>query len=137
MAVELPLESLHKEKQSFNIAPGARILVRSEEWLVRNAEPSADGGRLLFCEGISDLVRGIDARFLTTLEEDIQVLDPAVTVLVADESPQFIASLLYMESLRLRSTPNDARIRLAHDGVMKSNRSSCSRHWVTSWKDAG
>ena len=73
---------------NLNIAPGARVRIRSEEWLVRTAEPSADGGRLIVCEGISDLVRGFEAHFLTELDDDIQVLDPAATTLVADESPQ-------------------------------------------------
>jgi superfamily II DNA/RNA helicase len=108
------------DKHHLNIAPGARILVRSEEWLVRTFEPSTDGGRLIVCEGISELVRGVEAHFLTKLEDEIQVLDPAATTLVADDSPQFLASLLYIESLRLRSTPNDTHIRLAHQGVMKS-----------------
>ena len=106
---------------NLNIAPGARILVRTEEWLVRNAEPSSDGGLLVYCEGISDLVRGVDAQFLSKLEDDIVVLDPSATILVADDSPRFNASLLYIESLRLRSTPNDAKIRLAHKAVMKSH----------------
>ncbi len=39
------------------IAPGARIVVRDEEWLVRRVDPSNDGGRLLTCDGVSDLVR--------------------------------------------------------------------------------
>jgi hypothetical protein len=33
------------------IAPGARIVVRNEEWLVRRVDPSSDGGRLLTCDG--------------------------------------------------------------------------------------
>ena len=32
-------------------APGARIVVRDEEWLVRRVDPSSDGGRLLTCDG--------------------------------------------------------------------------------------
>jgi superfamily II DNA or RNA helicase len=108
---------------NLNIAPGARILVRSEEWLVRTAESSADGGHLVVCEGISELVRGTEAHFLTQLEgeENIQVLDPAATVLVPDTSPKFTSALLYIESLRLRSAPNDSQIRLSQQSVMKSH----------------
>ena len=36
-------------------APGARALIRDEEWLIRRVDPSADGGWLLTCDGISDL----------------------------------------------------------------------------------
>ena len=105
-----------------NIAPGARIRVRSEEWLVRTYEPSADGGELIVCTGISDLVRGVEAHFLTQIEgrDRIQVLDPALTELTADGSPRFLTSMLYIESLRLRSAPNDDRIRLAQQAVMTS-----------------
>ena len=61
------------------IAPGARIVVRDEEWLVRRVDPSSDGGRLLTCDGVSELVRGQSSLFLTALEGPIAVLDPAET----------------------------------------------------------
>jgi len=73
---------------------------------------------LLTCDGISDLVRGQSALFLTVLEDKIEVLDPATTQLVADDSPTFNATLLYLESQRRRSVPNDDRIHLGHRGVM-------------------
>jgi hypothetical protein len=40
------------------IAPGARVLIRDEEWLVSRIDHSSDGGRLLVCDGVSELVRG-------------------------------------------------------------------------------
>ena len=100
------------------LAPGARIVVRTEEWLVRRVDPSADGGHLLACDGISDLVRGQSALFLTELEDAIEVLDPATTVLVADTSPQYSVALLAIESQRRRSVANDASIQLGHRGAM-------------------
>jgi superfamily II DNA or RNA helicase len=100
------------------MAPGARIVVRDEEWLVRRVDPSSDGGRLLTCDGVSDLVRGQSSLFLTALEGPIEVLDPAETQLVADPSPMFNAALLYLESQRRRTMPNDARIHLGHRAVM-------------------
>jgi len=57
-------------------APGARVVIRDEEWLVRRVDPSSDGGHLLSCDGISELVRSRTAQFLTVLEEKIVVLDP-------------------------------------------------------------
>jgi hypothetical protein len=100
------------------IAPGARIVVRDEEWLVRRVDPSSDGGRLLTCDGVSDLVRGQSSLFLTALEGPIEVLDPAETELVADPSSMFNAVLLYLESQRRRTMPNDAQIHLGHRAVM-------------------
>ena len=99
-------------------APGSRVEIRNEEWLVKSVDPAADGGYLLNCDGVSDLVQGRSTLFLTALENEIKVLDPAETELVADISPTFNASLLYVESMLRRSQPNDAKIRLGHRGVM-------------------
>ena len=99
-------------------APGSRVVIRDEEWLIRRADPSTDGGWLLTCDGASDLVRGTTALFLSALEDYIEVLDPAKTELVPDASPTFNASLLYLESLRRRNVANDEKIHLGHRGVM-------------------
>ena len=99
-------------------APGSRAVIRDEEWLIRRVDPSTDGGWLLTCDGISDLVRGQDALFLTQLEAQIEVLDPAATRLEPDLSPTYNASLLYLESMRRRSVANDEKIHLGHRGVM-------------------
>ena len=99
-------------------APGARVVIRDEEWLVRRVDPSSDGGHLLCCDGVSELVRGRSAQFLTVLEDDVIVLDPAKTVLVADTSSHFNSTFLYLEAQLRRSTPNDDQIHLGHRGVM-------------------
>ena len=100
------------------LAPGARAVIRDEEWLIRRVDPSTDGGSLLTCDGISDLVRGQSALFLTVLEGEIEILDPATTQLVPDDSPTYNATLLYLESQRRRTVPNDEAIHLGHRGVM-------------------
>lgn len=99
-------------------APGARAVIRDEEWLIRRVDPATDGGYLLTCDGISDLVRGQSALFLTKLEERIAVLDPSQTELVPDASPTYNATILYLESMRRRSVANDEQIHLGHRGVM-------------------
>ena len=99
-------------------APGARVVIRDEEWLVRRVDPSSDGGYLLSCDGVSELVRGRASQFLTVLEDEIVVLDPAVTELVADTSSHFNSTFLYLEAQLRRSTPNDDQIHLGHRGVM-------------------
>lgn len=100
------------------LAPGARVVIRDEEWLLRRVDPSSDGGELLVCDGVSELVRGRAAQFLTRLEGRIEVLAPALTTLVPDPSSQFDAALLYIEAVRRRSLPDDTRIRLGHRAVM-------------------
>jgi superfamily II DNA or RNA helicase len=99
-------------------APGSRVVIRDEEWLIRRADAAVDGGWLLTCDGISDLVQGQTPLFLTELEERIDVLDPAKTELIPDESPHYNAAILYLESQRRRSVANDEKIHLGHRGVM-------------------
>ncbi|MEM5299073.1 DEAD/DEAH box helicase [Burkholderia sp. JPY481] len=99
-------------------APGSRAVIRDEEWLIRRVDPTTDGGSMLTCDGVSALVQGRSALFLTELEDTIKVLDPAETELVPDTSPTYNATVLYLESLRRRGVANDARIHLGHRGVM-------------------
>jgi hypothetical protein len=41
-----------------SLAPGARIVVRDEEWLVRRRQKATPGGRVVHVVGLSGLVRG-------------------------------------------------------------------------------
>lgn len=101
------------------LAPGARVIIRDEEWLVRRIDPSTDGGYLLNCDGVSDLVRGRNALFLTKLEGgEPTVLDPAQTELVLDSSSHFDSTFLFLESQRRRFIPNDQSVHLGHRAVM-------------------
>lgn len=74
-------------------APGARVVIRDAEWVVRSVDPSAAGGQQLLCVGVWELVREREAIFLTKLERQIEVLDPAKTTLVPDRSPRFADSI--------------------------------------------
>ena len=49
------------------IAPGSVVIVRDEEWLVTKVEPTSDG-RLLSCQGLSELVRDTTASFYEGLD---------------------------------------------------------------------
>ena len=97
---------------------GSRVVVRDAEWVVRRVDLGPDGGRQLVCDGISELVREREAVFLTQAEPTIEVLDPARTCLVADDSPHFADSRLYMESLLRQAVPSDTRIHAGHLGAM-------------------
>ena len=100
-------------------APGARVLIRDAEWVVRRADHAPDGGYRLVCDGISELVREREAVFLTTLEQpDLRVLDPAGTRLVPDPSPGFADSRLWMESQLRQAVPSDERIHVGHGAAM-------------------
>ena len=99
-------------------APGARVVIRDAEWVIRRVDRCPDGGYQLVCDGVSELVREREAIFLDSIEADIQVLDPADTRLVLDESPGFADSRLYLESQLRQAVPNDERIHVAHGAAM-------------------
>jgi len=102
-----------------NYAPGARVEIRDELWIVRRVERSSDGGLALLCDGISELVRDRSAWFLTELEGEVRLLDPALTELVPDKSPQYRDTLLYLGTLLRRNIPNDDKVHLASRAVMR------------------
>ena len=95
-------------------APGSRIVVRDAEWLVRRVDRTSTGGQALSVVGISELVKDKEAIFLTEIEKNIEILDPAQTKLVHDESSSYQASLLYMESLLRQTPPTDENLYIGH-----------------------
>lgn len=97
--------------------PGARVIIRDEEWIIREVIPTFRSVELV-CDGVSDLVRGKEGRFLSELEKNIQVVDPAETVLVLDDSPEFKKSRLYIESVLRTSVPNDNKLYAGPFGAM-------------------
>lgn len=98
--------AMHDMGAEVHYAPGARVVIRDCEWIVRRADPSDDGGYVLTVDGLSELVSGKSAQFLTRLEEAadaIRVLDPAETRFEQDLSPGFEKSRLFIET-QLRQT---------------------------------
>ena len=85
--------------------PGARIVVRETEWLVRSCTATERDGYKIRATGISELIRDEDAVFFTELEDPKPVLlKPEETVLVPDDSAEFARSRLFLEAT-LRRTP--------------------------------
>ncbi len=82
------------------------MLVRDEEWLVTGVDSTADG-QLLTVRGLSELVRDTTANFYASLDT-ITVVDPALTRVVADDSPGYRRSRLWLEAtLRKTALPVD------------------------------
>ena len=54
--------------------PGARIVVRETEWLVRSCTATERDGYKIRATGISELIRDEDAVFFTELEDPKPVL---------------------------------------------------------------
>lgn len=101
-----------------HFAPGARVEIRDAEWRIKRIDLTSDGGQLLTCEGLSELVRGREGTFLTRLERDIRVLEPEATELVDDMSGGYRASLLYLDTQLRQTPPTDDRVHIAHRAAM-------------------
>ncbi len=102
-------------------ATGLRVEVRDAEWRIKRVDHSSDGGNLLTCEGLSELVRGRESLFLTKQEErgsGIRILDPATTKLVDDTTSGYRASLLYLDTLLRKTPPTDGFIHAAQHAAM-------------------
>lgn len=96
------------------IAPGARVLIRDAEWLIRRVDRNSNGGQALTAVGLSELVKDKEAVFLSEIEKEIKILDPAETRFVQDQSNHYRDSLLYIESLLRQTPPTDEHIYLGH-----------------------
>jgi len=102
-------------------APGTRVSIRDEEWLIRNIDRTSAGGEVLAVVGLSPLVEGKEARFLRDIEEangEIEIVDPRQTRAVPDASPFYRESRLMLESHFRASTPASNAIHLGHCGAM-------------------
>lgn len=98
-------------------APGMRLNIRGEEWLLRNVAMTPHGTRRLDVTGLSPMVRDREAVFMADLEESlpkgwgrIEILDPRNTQPVRDDSPYFRNARLHLEVLMRQAAPSDARI---------------------------
>jgi len=101
-------------------APGARLIIRDEEWLVRRTNRTSSGADALSVVGLSALVQGQERTFLTSLEgrENIKVVDPRNTKFVGDESPYYRQSRLYLESLLRQTPPTDESLYIGHKAAI-------------------
>jgi hypothetical protein len=98
-----------------SLAPGARVLIRDAEWIVKRVDRTGTGGQSIQVVGVSQIVRHKEARFLSEIEgKGITILDPAETELVPDSSPQYRNSRLYLESLLRQSPPTGNDLWIGH-----------------------
>ncbi len=98
-------------------APGMRTIIRDEEWMVKKIEINSLGNKVLYCVGISPLVKDKDAIFLSDLE-DIQIVNPADVKLIPDHSARYRRALLYMESQWRQQIPTDTNIHVGYKAAM-------------------
>ena len=100
-----------------DFAPGMRVIIRDEEWMIKKAEKNSMGVYALHCSGVSSLVRDRQAIFMADIEEIIPV-DPTKIKLVVDESPKYRDTLLYLESQWRQRIPTDNDIHVGSKAAM-------------------
>jgi len=104
------------------LAPGARIVVRDAEWLVRRVDRTSNGSQAITVVGLSELVKDKEAVFLYDIErllgKGVEVMDPAETKLVPDTSSSFRDSLLYIESLLRQTPPTENKLFCGYSGAV-------------------
>lgn len=100
-----------------DFAPGMRIIIRDEEWMVKKTEINSLGNKVLYCVGISPLVKEKETIFLTDLEQ-VQIVDPAEVKLIPDNSPFYKRGLLYLESQWRQKIPTDTNLHIGHRAAM-------------------
>ena len=100
------MSTLH-DSARFSIAPGSVVIVRDEEWLVTGVEQTTDG-RLLRCQGLSELVRDTTASFYEGLDDDRGARSRRRRSWWPDDSPHYRRSRLWLEAtLRKTAVPLD------------------------------
>ena len=98
-------------------APGARLRIRGEEWILRHADRTFDGHYILTCAGVSPTVRDRNWQFLTeysTFEE----VDPRRTQLIHDSSQGYEATRLHLESHLRITPPTDRNLYIGNRAAM-------------------
>lgn len=104
--------------QNTEYAPGMRVIVRGEEWIVKSVETNSLGNQTLQVVGISALVKDYESRFMVDLEKEIEIVDPAKVKLVPDDSAFFKKSKLYIESHLRQKIPTDSKIHIGDKAAM-------------------
>lgn len=107
------------DNKTVEYAPGMRVIIRDEEWVIRKIETNTLNNRVLYCSGISILVKDRSAIFLEDLEK-IEIVNPANVKLVIDDSPHFRKSQLYIESLWRQKIPTDTALHIGQKAAMDS-----------------
>ena len=102
---------------SVEYAPGMRVIVRDEEWIVKQVVNNDIGSRSLHCIGVSSLVKDKKSIFLSDLE-NIQIVDPANIKLVIDDSPNYRKTQLFIESQWRQLIPTDTDLHIGDKAAM-------------------
>lgn len=97
------------------LATGDHALIRDKEWLIRLVDPSADGGWLFTCYGISDLVRGAIGAVPQCTRRRYRNPRTGPNPANAQRHPKKCnATLRYQEGQQSRNMPKETHIDTGH-----------------------
>jgi len=110
------------EGNAYNqIAPGVRILVRGEDFLVNKKEQNHDYTCIISCQGLSELVKGKHFKFDTTIDKDITVLEPDNTLLEADTETGYQKTKLFIETILRNASFTSKKIEISHKSAISGS----------------
>ena len=103
-----------KENNLKHITAGIRISLRGEDFLVNKREQNYDDSFIIYCQGISELVKGKYFTFDTAVEKEIKILEPDNTVLVADYENGYQKTKLFIETVLRNASFTSKKIEVSH-----------------------
>jgi len=100
-----------------NYSSGQRITVRGEEFRITRVEQNSGKSHIIYADGLSELVSHKYYIFDTAIDKSIKVVSPNNTQLVADDSSQYRATRLLIESNIRSNDYNSPKICIAQKGA--------------------
>ncbi len=102
------------------LPPGARVEIRSEEWLVRTCQFDSEiDSYVVKAEGASGIVRGLNMTFLDVLDQ-IKIVDPLQIDFQIDTSSNYRKTKLFIDLWIKKSVPTTPDLVIGHRGVFNN-----------------
>jgi len=110
-------EIVRKDSLKTSLPPGARVEIRDEEWIVRHCEYDTQiKSYVLKVEGVSGIVRGMNATYLSILDK-VKEVNPIDVEFVVDDSTQYNRSKLFTDLWLRKHIPSGPELVVGHKGV--------------------
>lgn len=106
------------EKDHLQLAPGLRISVRGEDFLITGIVDNYNKSKLLHVDGISEVVKGRRYIFDTAIDKDIKIVSPENTLLKADNSGEYLTTKLFLETHVRNASLNSNKIEIGHKAAI-------------------
>lgn len=110
-------EIVRKDSLKKSLPPGARVEIRDEQWIVRQCEYDTQiKSYVLKVEGVSGIVRGMNATYLSILDK-VKEVNPVDVEFEVDYSAQYNRSKLFTDLWLRKHIPSGPELVVGHKGV--------------------